>query len=82
MPIYEYSCPPCQILFERMRPMDAFDEPADCPDCGIPSPRVLSMFSAITKSPGGEMMPVGVTSGGCDDGHDVCGCGDVGSFVC
>ena len=82
MPIYEYACPTCRNRFERMRSMDAFDEPAACPDCGSPSARVLSMFAAFTKAPGGELMPVGVTSGGsCVDDHDACGCAaDGGSF--
>ena len=72
MPIYEYACTTCRNRFERMRSMDSFEEPAACPDCGGPSARALSLFSAFTKAPGGEMLPVGVTSGGCGGG--ACGC--------
>ncbi len=75
MPIYEYACTTCHNRFERMRSMDAFDEPSPCPDCGTPSPRALSMFAAFVRSPGGELLPVGVTSGGdCVGDHDACGC--------
>lgn len=40
MPVYEYLCE-SHGPFEALRPMAAFSEPCDCPDCGSPSPRVL-----------------------------------------
>jgi putative FmdB family regulatory protein len=41
MPIYEYECEQ-HGLFEEMRPMQRSSEGADCPECAVVSPRVLS----------------------------------------
>lgn len=41
MPIYEYECGQ-HGLFEELRPMSRSGESAACPDCAVPSPRVLS----------------------------------------
>ena len=74
MPIYEYACTTCRNRFEQMRSMDSFEEPAACPDCGSPSARVLSLFSAFVKGPGGELAPVAAAGGGCGCGGGACGC--------
>ena len=66
MPIYEYACTTCRNRFERMRSMDSFDEPSPCPDCGSPSARVLSLFSAFVKAPGWRAgCPLAAAGGGC-----------------
>lgn len=70
MPVYEYVCTTCRNRFEKMRPMDTYQEGAPCPDCGSPAARALSAFAAFTRSPGGEMVPMGGGGGG------GCGCGD------
>ena len=41
MPTYDYACPDCGG-FDAIRSVSRRDEPAECPDCGAPSPRVLS----------------------------------------
>ena len=46
MPIYEYACPEGHEKFEKLRPMSSGTAVVDCPECGTPSARVISMFSA------------------------------------
>lgn len=40
MPTYDYACAGCGA-FDAIRSIARRDEPAACPDCGAPSPRVL-----------------------------------------
>lgn len=40
MPTYDYACPACGG-FDAFRTLAQRNEPADCPDCGTASPRVL-----------------------------------------
>ncbi|MEM9253373.1 MAG: zinc ribbon domain-containing protein [Planctomycetota bacterium] len=42
MPLYEYCCDTCGV-FEAFRPISKSESPAECPSCGIDSPRVLSV---------------------------------------
>lgn len=37
MPIYEYRCQHCEILFSEIRPLAESDAPADCPACATPT---------------------------------------------
>lgn len=78
MALYEYKCSACEERFDLMRSMSAADEPADCPECGRESLRVISNFVSIT--PGASalqtnpMMDARMASGGgCCGG--ACGCG-------
>ena len=41
MPTYDYACKDCGG-FDAIRTLDARNEPAACPGCGIASPRVLA----------------------------------------
>ena len=41
MPRYSYLCAACGS-FDAMRPMAAYADPCDCPDCGAPAPRALA----------------------------------------
>ena len=43
MILYEYRCKACRARFTARRPMARRDEPADCPDCGGPGLRVISV---------------------------------------
>ncbi len=44
MPLFEYACPDCNIIFEKLM---AKPEPAlNCPTCGKPALRVVSNFAA------------------------------------
>ena len=40
MPTYDYACPDCGG-FDAFRSLSQRNEPAECPDCGTASPRVL-----------------------------------------
>jgi putative FmdB family regulatory protein len=47
MPIYEYRCQACGMLFDQLRPMSASDS-ATCPNCGSPEARrLVSRVAAI-----------------------------------
>ena len=45
MPVYEYLCSKCEKKFEKLRSMARMDDPAECPECGTSSDRVLSPAS-------------------------------------
>ena len=63
MPIYEYICTACDNRFELMRPISRASEPADCPSCHHPAPRVLSRFACLTTDESG--VPSSIAGGGC-----------------
>ena len=69
MPLYEYRCAACSREFELLRPMDMSTAKADCPSCGKPSTRMLSVFAASTTGRSGESGRVaGMGGGGCGSG--------------
>ena len=47
MPIYEYQCPNCQKVFEEWTHVTDMQAQEPCPDCGTPSPRVMSHTSFV-----------------------------------
>lgn len=71
MPVYEYRCPDCAHLFEKLVPFAQAGREADCPTCGARAGKVLSTFAAIgagSGSPERSPMPVGGGGGGCCGG--------------
>ena len=62
MPIYEYVCVTCEHKFDKLQPMAVAG--ADCPRCGQPSRRAISLFSAVTTGADGEVGSV-AGMGGC-----------------
>ncbi|HNV45978.1 MAG TPA: zinc ribbon domain-containing protein [Spirochaetota bacterium] len=45
MPVYEFTCDQCGIVFSELRRMGDFDPPA-CPECGSRDTRkIFSMFA-------------------------------------
>lgn len=52
MPIYEYACPGCRHTFEEWLKSDDAAATLPCPQCGEPSPRILSNTSFILKGGG------------------------------
>jgi putative FmdB family regulatory protein len=46
MPTYDYACPACGG-FDALRPFAQRDEPAACPDCASPSPRVFAAMPRL-----------------------------------
>ena len=64
MPLYEYYCPDCEIVFDALRSMSEADEPIACPQCtGMEARRVLSRFAAFSKGEGGTSRSVAGSSG-------------------
>ena len=74
MPLYEYYCPVCESRFELLRSMSRSDEPATCPSGHEGTERVISVFSALTKSADGEVSSVASACGSCSTGD----CGSCG----
>ena len=62
MPIYEYSCPDCNIKFELLRPMSRANEAASCPRCQGNAERILSTFACMAKDAVGEISSIGGSS--------------------
>jgi len=61
MPIYEYTCPACEIKFELLRSLSQANEEVSCPQCHNAAKRILSTFVShstddmgFTKSLGGS----------------------------
>ena len=51
MPIYEYRCRKCDMLFERYQKLDEGGESLTCPSCGEGKPeKVISTFSCCKDS--------------------------------
>lgn len=46
MPLYEYICPTCNTLFEKIQPQQ---QDVSCPECGRPARRKVSTFAATTS---------------------------------
>jgi putative FmdB family regulatory protein len=63
MPIYEYSCPECNLKFELLRPLSQAREPASCPQCRGKVNRVLSSFTCSRAA--SENVAGGVGSSSC-----------------
>jgi putative FmdB family regulatory protein len=52
--MYEYRCPQCGQLFEKLRRLSEADREVDCPKCG--ASRAQRVFSVCAK-PGGDCGP-------------------------
>ncbi len=74
MPLYEYRCKSCSREFDLLRPWEFSDKSAECPSCGKPSMRKLSVIAGISggadgPSSSGDAGPACGTSGdGCCGG--------------
>lgn len=76
MPVYEYRCPECSHLFEKLVSFSQADREAACPTCGARAGKVLSTFAAIGAGSGSEAssaVPAGVGGGGGCCGGGCCG---------
>lgn len=63
MPIYEYKCEACGLIFEKLIYANRMDSPLSCPDCESQKlNRLLSTFGFASRSGTGE--PVRSSSGG------------------
>jgi putative FmdB family regulatory protein len=72
MPVYEYRCPDCTHLFEKLVPFSEAGRDVNCPTCGTQASKLLSTFAAIGTA-GGSSASVGAQAapsagGGCCGG--------------
>ena len=75
MPLYEYNCPHCEVVFDILRPFSRADDPAPCPRCqGLDTRRKVSAFASFSKGSDGSTTRVG--GGGC------AGCSSGGCATC
>jgi putative FmdB family regulatory protein len=52
MPMYEYKCESCEIVFSELRKISERTEPIACPECGGQGAVVFSLFA---KGGGGSL---------------------------
>lgn len=65
MPVYEYSCPACDLTFELRRPFSESGDEACCPRCQAPARKLLSLFSAFSKGSSGEPSSIAGAGSAC-----------------
>jgi putative FmdB family regulatory protein len=66
MPLYDYECKTCDLMFEVSRSFKDADLGADCPTCFEPAKRVLSAPMTYTK--GAALSALNANSGGATAG--------------
>ena len=48
MPVYEWKCANCELIFETIRSISRRNDPVECPDCGCEEvERVMSEFGFV-----------------------------------
>ena len=72
MPIYEYACASCEHKFDKLQSITAAG--ADCPRCGQPARRAISLFSAVSTSNGGDLSALSGMGGCACSAGGTCGC--------
>jgi putative FmdB family regulatory protein len=50
MPVYEYNCDECGP-FTKLRGLDQSSAPANCPECGVSSPKIFSVINLRAMRP-------------------------------
>lgn len=68
MPIYEYQCPQCGKTFEEWVKASEAHREEPCPQCGTPSPRIMSRTSFVLKGDGWYVSDYGYRKGITEDG--------------
>ena len=70
MPVYEYCCPACARIFEKLVAMSAANTEAGCPRCGTPAHKLISTFAAVgsRESTGADQGRVRAAGGCCGGG--------------
>jgi putative FmdB family regulatory protein len=75
MPVYEYRCSTCHVVYDERRPMADADAPAVCPDGHVGAARLLPIFATTGRA--AQPMPIGgacgaPVAGGCSGGCACC----------
>jgi putative FmdB family regulatory protein len=73
MPVYEYRCPACARLFEKLVSYSQADRDAECPACGERAGKVLSTFAAIGAGSSSVAAESAAPAGGGCCGGGCCG---------
>jgi putative FmdB family regulatory protein len=53
MALYDYKCESCQTVTERRMPMRDVISQIECPSCGKPAKKAISMFAVVGIGDGG-----------------------------
>jgi len=74
MPVYDYRCQTCHVVFDERRPMADADAPAVCPDGHVGAARLLPIFAATGRAtpPAGGGACGAPVAGGCGGGCACC----------
>ncbi|MGV6995235.1 FmdB family zinc ribbon protein [Desulfovibrio sp. QI0430] len=78
MPIYEYQCPKCQHTFEEWVKASESHGQEPCPQCGEPSPRIMSHTSFVLKGGGWYVSDYGYRKGVTEEGGSTASSGTSG----
>ncbi len=73
MPVYEYRCQTCHVVYDERRPFVDADAPAVCPAGHVGAARLLPIFAATGRAtpPSGGACGAPV-AGGCGSGCACC----------
>ncbi|NOT55577.1 MAG: zinc ribbon domain-containing protein [Deltaproteobacteria bacterium] len=52
MPLYEYHCLPCDLIFEEIAPLSDATKKKPCPECTRKAPRTVSAFAIASGGHG------------------------------
>lgn len=66
MPIYEFACPDCRVLYNFFSRRINTSTVPNCPKCGKPLSKQISLFQAKSGT-GKDPDPWGMANDGCDD---------------
>ena len=69
MPIYEYTCPNCQNVFEKWLKFSETTENAPCPTCGSWAQRIISNTAFVLKGGGWYVTDYGYRKGSREEGQ-------------
>ena len=69
MPVYEYTCPHCQHIFEEWLKISEATENAPCPKCGCQSQHIISNTAFVLKGGGWYVTDYGYRKGASEDGQ-------------
>ena len=74
MPVYEFRCSTCHVVFDERRPMAGADAPATCPAGHVGATRLLPVFATtgLAAPPPGAGACGARVAGGCGSGCACC----------
>lgn len=67
MPVYEFCCPECNIIFERLKKMSESDDPHPCPECQVPAGKIPSVANHKFSHPASQTRGMAPPSTGTSD---------------